>query len=447
MCGRIKGFFRELSYENTKVSSVRDKSRWLNVLCFYVFGTLTFFNQEMLFPAAEDILSGRNLPTATVLVCFVTPLMITKLTAPWFVQRISYAVKTCSIALCMSIGLTLVAFCEDIKVQLLGIALNAMATGASEVVFLALTSFYPGVCISSFVAGTGMASLFSPNYYTGLTTWSCVSPKTAIMTTIPLPLLLVAFYALVLEKDFEVSGSDSRQKGKELEYKIVGSTPDDDDGTTDTSPEKHLCSEKLQITYKILPFITALSLSFFSEYLSISSVVTTIGFPSSKVRPRDHYIFYTLSYEIGKFVGRSYMFLFAFLPSDAMEFLRCSKTWVFTVLEMAHLIFFLFESWYHFVPYIWIIIALCSTLGLVAGMIVVHSPHAASQHVSPEEREFALGLLTIGNGVGGFLAGLVGLAVEPQLRKACTKHFSSAQEFCFTRMQNSTAWEANMHCF
>lgn len=150
------------------------------------------------------------------------------------------------------------------------------------------------------------------------------------MTTIPLPLLLVVFYALVLEKDFEVSGSDSRQKDKEMEYKIVGSTPDDDDGTTDTSPEKHLCSEKLQITYKILPFITALSLSFFSEYLSISSVVTTIGFPSSKVRPRDHYIFYTLSYEIGKFVGRSYMFLFAFLPSDAMEFLRCSKTWVFT---------------------------------------------------------------------------------------------------------------------
>ena len=128
---------------------------------------LTFFNQEMLLPAAEDILSGRQLPTSTVLMCFVAPLMITKLSLPWFIQSVSYAVKTCFVALSMSLGLALVGLFGDIKVQLFGIALNAVATGASEMNFLALTSFYPEVCISAFVAGTGMASLFSPNYYTG----------------------------------------------------------------------------------------------------------------------------------------------------------------------------------------------------------------------------------------------------------------------------------------
>ena len=168
MCVRIWKILCEFIPKNrTKPPLDTDKTRWLNVLCFYVFGTLAFFNQEMLFPAAEDILGGRQLPTATVLVCFVTPLMITKLTAPWFMQRIPYFAKICFIALCMSLGLTLVALFEDFRAKLFGIALNAMATSAAEVVFLALTSFYPGICISAFVAGTGMASLISPNYFTG----------------------------------------------------------------------------------------------------------------------------------------------------------------------------------------------------------------------------------------------------------------------------------------
>ena len=167
ICERIKEFFIGPSPETAHGPASTEAKRWLNVLCFYLFGMLTFFNQEMLLPAAEDILSGRQLPTSTVLMCFVAPLMITKLSLPWFIQSVSYAVKTCFVALSMSLGLALVGLFGDIKVQLFGIALNAVATGASEMNFLALTSFYPEVCISAFVAGTGMASLFSPNYYTG----------------------------------------------------------------------------------------------------------------------------------------------------------------------------------------------------------------------------------------------------------------------------------------
>lgn len=168
MCDRIKELFCKLSPEMGKKPPDSDsKTNWLNPLCFYVFGTLSFFNQEMLFTASEDILSGRKLPTATILVCFVTPLMITKILAPWFIQKIPYLVKACYVALCMTLGLVLIVFVEDLRIKLVGIALNAMATGASEVVFLGLTSYYPQVCISAFVAGTGMASLISPLYYTG----------------------------------------------------------------------------------------------------------------------------------------------------------------------------------------------------------------------------------------------------------------------------------------
>ena len=67
----------------------------------------------------------------------------------------------------MTLGLVLIVFVENIKVTLLGIALNSMATGTSEVTFLGLTSFYPRTYISAFVAGTGMSCLVSPLYYTG----------------------------------------------------------------------------------------------------------------------------------------------------------------------------------------------------------------------------------------------------------------------------------------
>ena len=131
----------------------------------------------MLYTASQDILSGRKLPTTTILICFVAPLMVTKIIAPWFIQKIPYVARVSFIALCMITGLVLVVFVEDIKVKLVGISLNAIATGASEVTFLALTSFYPQTYISAFVAGTGMACLVSPLYYTSksisyLRSWS-----------------------------------------------------------------------------------------------------------------------------------------------------------------------------------------------------------------------------------------------------------------------------------
>ena len=165
------GWFTKSSTRTTPPADLRTP---LNVLCFYIFGTTTFFNQEMLLPAAEDILSGKRLPTATILVAIVAPLMITKMTVPWLVERVSYAVKICAIALSMTTGLVLVGAFEDIRVKLLGIALNAVATGAAEVVFLALSSFYSDICISAYVAGTGMASLFSPAYYTGKMFYSVI---------------------------------------------------------------------------------------------------------------------------------------------------------------------------------------------------------------------------------------------------------------------------------
>ena len=67
----------------------------------------------------------------------------------------------------MSSGILLIVLVKNTKVKLFGIALNAIALGGSEITFLALTSCYSQVCISAFVAGTGLASLLAPLCYTG----------------------------------------------------------------------------------------------------------------------------------------------------------------------------------------------------------------------------------------------------------------------------------------
>ncbi|XP_027060503.1 protein BTN1-like [Pocillopora damicornis] len=417
------------------------KKNSMDNLCFYVFGVITFFNMEMLFIASQDILSGRNLPTATILVCYVTPLMITKIFAPWFVQRISYLVKVSFIALWMMLGMALIVFVEDIRVKLVGITLNAMAAGMSEVIFLALTSFYPQIAISSFLAGTGSASLISQLYYTSVTTWSCAeSPKTAIMIVIPLPLSILVSYAMLDKGDISNGEGLGTKVVKKAKYTAVSMDEL-------LIPSQRLSyGEKFRIGRKIICFIIPLFFSFFAEYLANSSVITTIAFPNSQVLPRDHFLYYSLSYCTGKFLGRSYLLLFAWLSKDLTEFLFCDRTWIFAVLEIVLLIFFLFQSWYHFVSFIWIIVCLCFTLGLVSGMIYLHSPHAVARHVEPEEKEFALGLITVGNSVGAFVGGLVGLIVESYLVENCVAQFSNSKEFCFTRHKNTSGWGSNIHC-
>lgn len=160
LCNLVPQKDREVKPDLHRYSAV-------NIFCFIIFGVLSFFNQEMLLTASEDILSGYKVPTPAILVTFVGPLMAVKLLCPWCIQRVPYWLKILVISLFMMSGILMIAYGRDFRVQLIGIGLNAMATGASELTLLSLSSFYPQICISAYVAGTGLSSLVSPLYYTG----------------------------------------------------------------------------------------------------------------------------------------------------------------------------------------------------------------------------------------------------------------------------------------
>ena len=164
-----------------------------------------------------------------------------------------------------------------------------------------------------------------------------------MMITIPLPLAVLIFYAL-LNKEFLLNSSQSSpMELKHVKYSIVGSTSDTMDQDAPTR-QKLTCGEMLNIAWKISSVGISLLLSFSAEYISAVSVLTTISFPKSQFLPRDHFLIYLLSYYIGRFVGRSYLLLFAWLPSDMTEFLRCNKTWIFTMLQLVQLTFLILDS-------------------------------------------------------------------------------------------------------
>ena len=278
---------------------------------------------------------------------------------------------------------------------------------------------------------------------TGLTTWLCLAPRTTILTTLPWLFLVLILYNILEKKDKGEYAEKKEDKG--LEYSRLPVSSDSEE--LDRTPESDLTwNERFSVAKQISPYITFLFLTYFAEYLSNQGIITTLAFSNSSFSPRDHYQYYIICYQLGKFLGRSHIFLLSCTCSKMIPYVRVKRTWILALIEIAHLFFFLFASWFRFVPHVSIILILCFTEGFVAGSMYVNSAYTVSEVVSePKQKEFALGLLTLGDGLGKLTAGLLGLYVEPQLKKHCVYELELQGE-CITRYHHASGWETNIHC-
>ena len=266
----------------------------------------------------------------------------------------------------------------------------------------------------------------------GLTTWSCLPPRSTIMTTIPWPFLLLLFYALL---DKEPIGK------KEIIPFSEDHPPVEDDSTTFSF------RDRLNVAKDIFPYITFLFITYFSEYLSNHAVITTLAFPNAPFKPRDHYPYYILSYHVGKFMGRSHFFLVSAINPKLVHYIRIRRTWILALIASLHGLFFFLASWYRFVPRVEIIIALCFTEGFTAGSMYLNSAHTVSELIADQQKkEFALSLLTVGNACGKLAAGLCGLFQEPLLKKHCVEDLKLG-EYCLTRHTRKAGWNKSFNCW
>ena len=260
-------------------------------------------------------------------------------------------------------------------------------------------------------------------------------------TTIPWPFLVLLMYAFLQKND--INGK-TKELG-DVNYEKLPSSEDTDESEGNFH-NSLTWKEKFSVAKQIIPFIIYLFLTYFAEYLSNQAIITTIAFSNASFSPRDHYQYYIVFYQVGKFLGRSHIFFLSFTCAKVIPYVRVKKTWILALIEIGHLVFFVFASWFRFVPHVSIILILCITEGFVAGSIYVNSAHTVSEVIpEPKQREFALGLLTIGNGLGKLTAGFLGLHVEPQLKKHCVYDLELRGQ-CITRYPQKSGWTTDKHC-
>lgn len=210
--------------------------------------------------------------------------------------------------------------------------------------------------------------------------------------------------------------------------------------TENKSEEPDELTIKFKTAATISPFIFCLFVTYFSEYLANHAVITTLAFPSNTISPRDHYPYYMLTYHIGKFLGRSHVFLITCFSPGLLKYVLVKKTWILALISFAHLLIFLSMSWFRYVDHISYVLILCVTEGFIAGSMYVNSVHAVTETIDDlRQKEFALGLLTVGDATGKLFAGIVGLWHEPMLKKHCLEKLDLGM-YCFTRHATRKGW-------
>ena len=137
------------------------------VVCFFIFGLLSMVVTQIIFTATQDILTGSQIASSTVILAASACNMSVKAICPWFVQNCSYMMRTAIFALLNSGGLVIIILVSDVHWRLVGVAVACAAGALGEMTFIALTSFYNKLSGSAFAAGTGMSSLLGPYLYTG----------------------------------------------------------------------------------------------------------------------------------------------------------------------------------------------------------------------------------------------------------------------------------------
>lgn len=386
---------------------------------------------------SQDILGGTYIPTTTILASHVSTMVIVTSILPWCMQKIPYLWRTLIVFAAMASGTVLIILVDNVYVKIIGVSLNALAHGLGEISFLALSAFYGKFSLTSFAAGSGAGILLGPIYYTGMTSWLCVSPQISLTVIAPTTLLILLFYYL-LDKD-RIKPYAFLEK-----YKNLKSTDSEcSDDYLDKEPFGHLSwGEKCTAACQIFPLMIALCSAYIAEYITIHAVFTTIAFEGAPFAPRDHFVYYVLVSGVGEFLFRSYLSVIAWFKPVLIRRLVVKHTWIFSLILLAFMSLAVCASFYRIFNSVWSVLLFCFIIGSVSGFVFANTVCAVPLIVEPKYKEFCLGLVTIGESAGVLIASLAGLAVEPALRKHCT-HIVKKTALCYTR-PTTNRWSASV---
>ena len=243
-------------------------------------------------------------------------------------------------------------------------------------------------------------------------------------------IFLLIFYALMERKHSQ--GEQKTTRGitrKEIQYSSI------DEQTTERKDSHLTWDDKLLAIKRVCPIIASIISAWIAEYLIIQSVITTIAFPSAPFPPRDHYQYYIFVFLFGELFGRSYLIVASYLTPSVAPKLIFRRIWFLAAAEISILVFFLCAAWFRFLTDVSIVLILAFIGGIIIGIMYVNMLAIYSETEDPTSREFVLGYASAATGAGAVTAGLLGLLVEPWLRRHCLSVVTNSN-FCFTRSQS-----------
>ncbi|SMN21818.1 similar to Saccharomyces cerevisiae YJL059W YHC3 Vacuolar membrane protein involved in the ATP-dependent transport of arginine into the vacuole and possibly in balancing ion homeostasis [Maudiozyma saulgeensis] len=396
-------------------------------LYFWIFGLINNILYVVILSAAIDIVE-TNIPKSLVLLVDILPSLTIKLLSPFFIQRIKYGNRIILLIILSCVGMILVSL-KDLWICLFGVGLASLSSGFGEVTFLQLTHTYKEVSLNGWSSGTGGAGLLGSAIYLLLTTVLHIPIRISLLLFSILPFGFLLYYRLDGNveyhplQDHQITTIDIEESQLEPELGVfVG------DHSNEDSISSHISKTLAKLKMLIMPYMLPLTTVYFFEYLINQAVSPTLLFPIADPdeilnshfsffhKYRDFYVTYGTLYQMGVFISRSTAHVF-----------RIKQLYLLSALQAINLLIVLLQSWNYIVHRPWPIMILIVYEGLLGGSSYVNTFLNVLSNVPPQDKEFALGSVSIADSLGILLAALVGTKLEPTL---CQHQVSDNRPWC-----------------
>ncbi|XP_069141526.1 battenin-like [Argopecten irradians] len=331
-----------------------------------------------------ELLQCNPISTGAILLADILPTLLIKLTAPFYVQRLSYRFKVSTVTLFCLLSFILVGFSAGIWMSITGVVCASIGGGLGEVTYLSYSAFFHRNVVSAYSSGTGGAGVFGALVYAGLTS-AGLSPKATTLCMVIIPVIMAVNFFVVIKKPPGNYSQDSADSSLLLMEESRKSTR-----ITLT------VKQKAQLLVPLLKYMIPLMLVYFAEYFINQGLHEILYFNNIWLTKSEQYRWYQVDYQLGVFISRS-----------SVNLIEIKKLWLLPILQFINMGLLLFQVFYQFIPSIWIVLAIVLYEGLLGGAAFVNTFFRISKKVEPEYREFSMGVATMADSIGIAVAGAV----------------------------------------
>ena len=384
---------------------------WRNLLAFWLLGLCNNFGYVVMLSAAHDILSEQenkqkdepvhkgfhcnSVSTGSILLADILPCLIVKLTAPFYMQKVSYHIRVLFCIVMFAASLIIVAFSKTIAVSLLGVVFASISAGVGEITFLSFSAHYSKTVISFWSSGTGMAGLAGSLSYAALTQLGLSSRNTLLLLLVVALIWIIAFWGILKIPNY----LSLCQKATPEDHPLLNKSRLQD--RTVNLPLKM----KLELMVPLLKYMIPLFLVYVAEY-TINQGLYELLYYDSWLSQSQQYRWYQVDYQLAVFISRS-----------SIKFFPIKKIIIPTLMQFAILVILLVEACVPFLHYIWFTLGIVFLEGLCGGAVYVNAFTLISETSESDTKEFRMGAASMADSLGISVAGAISISIHNAICK------------------------------